>query len=132
MDAAPGPPVGTIAMLFTDIEGSTRLAAALGPEWPAVLRDHHALVGGAIGAEGGWIEGTDGDAFFATFADARAAARASVAALRSLRAYAWPPAVGELRVRMGLHVGYVEHPETGYVGLEVHRAARVAAAAHGG
>jgi predicted ATPase/class 3 adenylate cyclase len=119
-------------MLFTDIEGSTRLAAALGSAWPGVLRDHHALVGAAIAAAGGWVERTEGDAFFATFSDPRAGARAAVGALRSLRAHPWPPAVGELRVRMGLHVGFVERAETGYVGLEVHRAARVAAAAHGG
>jgi predicted ATPase len=97
-----------------------------------VLADHHALVGGAIAAEGGFVDGTEGDAFFATFVDAAAAARAAVASLRALRAHGWPAEVGELAVRMGLHVGYVERRRTGYVGLEVHRAARVAAAAHGG
>lgn len=132
MPDPPSPPEGTIALLFTDIEGSTRLAASLGPEWPAVLADHHKLVGGAIAAEGGFIDGTEGDAFFATFVEAAAATRAAVAALRGLRAHAWPADVGELAVRMGLHVGYVERRATGYVGLEVHRAARVAAAAHGG
>src|SRR3954449_4957679 len=119
-------------MLFTDIEGSTRLAASLGPDWPRVLADHHALVGGAIDAEGGYVDGTEGDAFFATFTDAAAAARAAVAALRALHAHGWPEGVGVLGVRMGLHVGFVERAATGYVGLEVHRAARVASAAHGG
>jgi predicted ATPase/class 3 adenylate cyclase len=127
-----GAPVGTIALLFTDIEGSTRLASELGASWPGVLAAHHAIVGGAIAAEGGFVDGTEGDAFFATFVDARAAARAAVAALHGLRSYRWPSGLGELRVRMGLHVGYVERTATGYVGLEVHRAARVAAAAHGG
>ena len=126
------PPMGTIAMLFTDVEGSTRLARQLGPAWPGVLAEHHRILGGAIAAEGGYIEGTEGDAFFATFAEPAAAGRAAVAALRALRAHAWPEAVGEFKVRMGLHVGYVERAATGYVGLEVHRAARVAAAAHGG
>jgi predicted ATPase/class 3 adenylate cyclase len=125
-------PEGTIALLFTDIEGSTRLAAQLGPAWATVLADHHALVGGAIAAEDGFVDGIEGDAFFATFADAAAAARAAVAALRGLRAHAWPDGVGELGVRMGLHVGHVERHPTGYVGLELHRAARVASAAHGG
>jgi class 3 adenylate cyclase len=92
----------------------------------------HALVGGAIAAEGGFVDGVEGDAFFATFVDAASAARAAVGALRALRAQRWPEAIGELRVRMGLHVGLVERRPTGYVGLEVHRAARVAAAAHGG
>ncbi len=132
MEDSDRPPEGTIALLFTDIEGSTRLAAALRSRWPAVLADHHALVGGAIAAERGFVDGTEGDAFFATFVDVQAAARAAVAALRALRAHAWPPEVGELRVRIGLHVGLVERRPTGYVGLEVHRAARVAAAAHGG
>ena len=60
------PPEGTIALLFTDIEGSTRLAALVGAAWSSVLADHHALVGGAIEAEGGFVDGTEGDAFFAT------------------------------------------------------------------
>ncbi len=124
--------MGTIALLFTDIEGSTRLARALGSEWAGVLADHHQLVGGAIAAEGGFIESTEGDAFFATFDDVASAARAAVAALRALRSHGWPDAVGALKVRMGLHVGHVERRTTGYVGLEVHRAARVGAAAHGG
>ena len=127
------PPEGTLALLFTDMEGSTRLAAVLGPAWAAVVADHEAIVGGAIAAEGGFVDGIEGDAFFATFADARAGARAAVAALEALRSHRWPEPVGdELRVRMGLHVGHVERLETRYVGLEVHRAARVASAAHGG
>jgi class 3 adenylate cyclase len=81
------PPVGTIAMLFTDVEGSTRFATQLGPRWPAVLADHNAVVAQVIEAEGGWIDGTEGDAFFATFADAAAAARAATAALRALRTH---------------------------------------------
>jgi predicted ATPase len=97
-----------------------------------VLAEHHALIAEAIAAEGGFVDGTEGDAFFATFVDATAAARAAVASLRALRAHRWPAPVGELRVRMGLHVGFVERRSTGYVGLEVHRAARVGAAAHGG
>ena len=97
-----------------------------------MLAVHHDLVGGAIAAESGFVDGVEGDAFFATFVDAAAAARAAVASLRALRAYRWPAEVGVLAVRMGLHVGYVERRATGYVGLEVHRAARVAAAAHGG
>ena len=132
MDASCQAPEGIIALLFTDIEGSTRLARALGSSWAGVLADHHALVGGAIAAEGGFIESAEGDAFFATFQDPEAAARAAVAALRALRANDWPQEVGELGVRMGLHVGHVERRATGYVGLEIHRAARVGAAAHGG
>ena len=126
------PPVGNVALLFTDIEGSTRLARELGDSWAEVLAVHHGLVGDAIAAECGYVDGTEGDAFFATFADPTAAVRAAVAGQRALRAQRWDGGVGELRVRMGLHVGAVRRAETGYVGLEVHRAARVAAAAHGG
>lgn len=119
-------------MLFTDIEGSTRLASELGVWWPEVLEQHHTVLRGAIEEHGGFIDGVEGDAFFATFVDAAAAARAAVSAMRRLRSHRWPSAVGELKVRMGLHVGFVERSSTGYQGLEVHRAARVAAAAHGG
>jgi class 3 adenylate cyclase len=100
VDAVREPPAGTIALLFTDIEGSTLLAARLGSAWAGVLADHHALVGGAIADEGGFVDGTDGDAVFATFVDAAAAARAAVRALRVLREHAWPAEVGELAVRM--------------------------------
>jgi class 3 adenylate cyclase len=109
-------PKGTIALLFTDIEGSTQLASELGESWPGVLADHHSIVGGAIAAEGGFVDGTEGDAFFATFTDAQAAARAAVAAMRGLRSHPWSEAVGELRVRMGLHVGHVQRTEAGTSG----------------
>src|SRR4051794_1083175 len=99
-----------VAMLFTDIEGSTRLAAELGADWAGVLGAHGEIVGGAIAGEGGWVEGTEGDSFFAVFSDPRAAVRAAVAAQRALHA------AGQVRVRMGLHVGFVERTETGYVG----------------
>ena len=125
-------PSGLIAMLFTDIEGSTRLAEALGSGWAEVLSDHHEIVGGTVRSYGGWVDGVPGDGFFVTFPDVRAAARAAVSVQQRLRSHRWPDRVGELRVRMGLHVGYVERRRHGYVGLEVHRASRVAAAAHGG
>jgi predicted ATPase/class 3 adenylate cyclase len=126
------PPAGTVTLLFTDIEGSTALAQELGATWGDVLRDHHAVVGGAIAAHGGYVDGTEGDAFFAVFEDARAALSAAVDAQRGLRGRPWPTPSGALKVRMGLHTGHVERRATGYVGLEIHRAARVASAAHGG
>ncbi len=126
------PPVGVVAMLFTDIEGSTALATRLGAAWPGVLAEHHRILGEAIAAESGYLDRTEGDAFFATFSDPVAACRAAVAGQRGLSAHTWPEGVGEMRVRMGLHVGFVERGPIGYVGLEIHRAARVGAAAHGG
>jgi class 3 adenylate cyclase/predicted ATPase len=119
-------------MLFTDIEGSTALASRLGNTWREVLESHHAILSDAIAAEGGYVDGSEGDSFFATFSDPGGGVRAAVSAQRALKALSWPEEVGELRVRMGLHAGHVERGHTGYIGLEVHRAARVCAAAHGG
>ena len=126
------PPEGTVALLFTDVQDSTRLARELGRAWPGVLAAHHELMAAAIAAAGGHLDSTHGDAVFAVFTSGAAGARAAVAAQRALRTHPWPVQVGELRVRMGLHVGRVDYTSTGYVGLEVHRAARVASAAHGG
>ncbi len=126
------PPSGLIAMLFADVEGSTRLAAALGDEWAGVLEAYHEIVNRVVRAAGGWVDGTAGDGFFVTFGDVPAAGRAAVAIQRELRAHSWPAAVGELMVRVGLHVGHVQRARHGYAGLEIHRAARVGAAAHGG
>jgi predicted ATPase/class 3 adenylate cyclase len=125
------PPTGTVGLLFTDMEDSTRLARALGGGWLEVVDAHDALLSTAIDAHGGYIERTEGDAFFAVFESAEAGARAAVCAQRAVRDHRWPQ-LGEVRVRMGLHVGQVERSRMGYVGLEIHRAARVAAAAHGG
>jgi class 3 adenylate cyclase len=126
------PPSGLIAMLFADVVGSTRLAASLGEEWAVVLSAYHEIVERCVRAAGGWVDATAGDGFFVTFADVTAAGVAAVATQRELRAHRWLDSVGELRVRMGLHVGQVGRHSHGYVGLEIHRAARVGAAAHGG
>ena len=119
-------------MLFIDVEGSTRLATSLGDQWPGVLEAYYGIVKSIVGSSNGWVDGTAGDGFFVTFGDVSQAGRAAVAIQRALRAHRWPAAVGELRVRMGVHVGSVERRAQGYVGLEIHRAARVGAAAHGG
>jgi len=120
------------AMLFSDIQSSTRMAQALGEEWPAVLKIHRAHMRAAIGEAGGRVNGTEGDSFFATFPDAADAARAATAAQRATRAHPWPDSPGPLAVRMGIHVGLARHTDGHLVGIEVHRAARIAAASHGG
>src|SRR5436190_8270696 len=97
VDAAPEAPQGTVALLFTDLEGSTRLARAVGSKWAGVLADHHERVGGAISGEGGFVDGSEGDAFFAAFHAAATAARAAVAAWRALRTHDWRDAVGALK-----------------------------------
>ncbi|MDR7452977.1 MAG: adenylate/guanylate cyclase domain-containing protein, partial [Armatimonadota bacterium] len=124
-------PGGTVTFLFTDIEGSTRLLQGLGPRYDELLEEHRRLIREAVTAEGGHEVNTEGDAFFIVFASAPRAIVAAVAAQRALGAFAWP-ADGVLRVRMGLHTGEGTPIAGDYVGLDVHRAARICAAAHGG
>jgi predicted ATPase len=121
-----GLPSGVVTFLFTDIEGSTRLLTELGAQdYAAALEEHRRQIREAFGRYGGVEVGTEGDAFFVAFArapDALAAAQEAQAAL----------AAGPIRVRMGLHTGEPLLTEEGYVGIDVHRAARIAAAGHGG
>jgi predicted ATPase/class 3 adenylate cyclase len=122
-------PTGTVTFLFTDIEGSTRLVRELGPRWQGVLEDHNRLMRSAVRGAGGVDLRTEGDAFFAVFESAPAAVSAAVAAQRKLASGGWPEPV---LVRMGLHTGEGTVGGDDYVGLDVHRAARIAAAGHGG
>jgi predicted ATPase/class 3 adenylate cyclase len=125
-------PVGTVTFLFTDIEGSTRLIQSLGDtKYRDVFEDHARLIRAAIGHGDGVEVGTEGDAFFAVFASALQAVVAAVEAQRSLAGHGWPEG-GSVRVRMGLHTGEGILGGNNYVGLDVHRAARIAAAGHGG
>jgi predicted ATPase/class 3 adenylate cyclase len=124
-------PTGTVTFLFTDIEGSTRLLQELGEEYRAVQDRHAELVREANGAEGGHEVRTEGDSFFAAFPTPAGAVRAAVAAQRSLAAERWPHG-GPLRVRMGLHTGEGVAGGDDYLGIDVNRAARIAAAGHGG
>jgi class 3 adenylate cyclase len=126
------PPVGETTLLFTDIEGSTRLARALGPDWPDVVDDHHRLLESAIVGCGGHVERAAGDSFLALFIDPVQAVQAAVDAQRSLARHQWPHQTGGLRVRMGVHTGSVGRGVRGLIGLDLHLAARVQAAAHGG
>jgi class 3 adenylate cyclase len=121
-----------MAMLFIDVEGSARLAAALGEQWRDVLEACQEIVEPAVRHSGGRVESVVGDGFFVTFTDLVAAGRAAVWIQHEFRSHRWPTGVGEVGVRMGLHVGHVERLGYGLAGLEVHRAQRVAAAAHGG
>src|SRR6476469_5160743 len=118
-------------MLFTDIEGSTRLLKQLGRRYGGLLADHRRLLREAFAVHGGHEIGTEGDSFFVTFARARDAVEAAVAAQRALGNHAWPDAV-ECRVRMGMHTGEPMVGDVGYHGIGVHRGSRVAAAAQGG
>jgi class 3 adenylate cyclase len=125
-------PSGLVTFLFTDIEGSTRLAQLLGPDYRPVLHRHRALLGAAIRAHQGVVMDTFGDSSFAVFPDPAAALSASRAAQRALLAERWPGSMGQPRVRMGVHSGPARPRGGEYTSPEVHRAARIAAAAHGG
>jgi predicted ATPase/class 3 adenylate cyclase len=124
-------PTGTVTFLFTDIEGSTRLLQDLGDRYGPVRDEHAAILRQAIRDGRGVEVSTEGDSFFAAFASPLSAVRAAVAAQRGLADHRWP-AGSPVRVRMGLHTGEGTLGGDNYVGIDVNRAARVAAAAHGG
>jgi predicted ATPase/class 3 adenylate cyclase len=124
-------PTGTVTFLFSDIEGSTRLIQRAGDRFPAILEDHHRLVRERISARGGVELGTEGDSFFVVFPTAPQAVAAAIEAQRALSSHRWPSGA-DPRVRMGLHTGEGTLGGDNYTGVDVHRAARVAAAAHGG
>jgi YVTN family beta-propeller protein len=124
-------PRGTVTFLFTDIEGSTRLLRQLGTRYGAVLAEHQRIVREAAGTHEGREVDTQGDSFFFAFARANAALGAAVVAQRSLAEHEWPEGV-VVRVRMGLHTGEPAVGEERYVGLGVHRAARIGSVGHGG
>jgi predicted ATPase len=119
-------PAGTVTFLFTDVEGSTKLLDQVGEErYEGLLADHRAALRKAFIRHGGVEIDTQGDAFFYVFTDARAALASAVEGQAAL-------AGGPIAVRMGLHSGEARRTAEGYVGREVHRAARIAAAGHGG
>ena len=117
--------------LFTDIEGSTRLLDRLGEGYDEVFAAHCRLLRDAFAGEAGREIGTSGDSFFVVFDGPTGAIAAAAAAQRALTEYEWPEGV-DLRVRMGIHSGQARRSGGSYVGLDVHRAARIADAAHGG
>ena len=125
----PGPPVpdlptGTVTFVFTDIEGSTQLVSALGDAYGPVLEAHAELIRRAIADHAGTEVSTEGDAFFAVFSSALDAVRAAADAQRTLASQPWPAGVS-VRVRMGLHTGIGRRGGDSYVGIDVHRAARI-------
>jgi predicted ATPase/uncharacterized protein YdeI (YjbR/CyaY-like superfamily)/class 3 adenylate cyclase len=141
--AAAGPPIldhvaepvqipsGTVTLLFTDIEGSTRLWEAEPGPMAVALRRHDDIMRSAIEQASGYVFKTVGDAFCAAFASAPAALAAGIAAQQALAAERWPT-TRPVRVRMGLHTGACEERDNDYFGPVVNRAARLEAAAHGG
>ena len=125
-------PGGLVTFLFTDIEGSTRLARLLGPAYRQVLIEHRRVVLRALSDHGGIPLFTEGDSIFVVFSDAASGIAACVSAQLALADYTWPSPQARPSVRMGLHSGFAQPVGGEYTSPEVHRAARVAAAAHGG
>ena len=118
-------PTGTVTFLFTDVEGSTRLLHELGDGYADALAEHRRALREAFRAHGGVEVDTQGDAFFYAFESAKGAVAAAQAGQEAI-------AAGAIRVRMGLHTGEPQLTEEGYVGIDVHKGARICAAGHGG
>ena len=118
-------PQGTVTFLFTDVEGSTRLLQKHGDRYADLLAEHRRVLRGAFARHGGVEVDTQGDAFFVAFGKASAALAAAADGRDALGR-------GPIRVRMGVHTGEPLVTDEGYVGIDVHRAARIAGAGHGG
>src|SRR6478672_7771431 len=119
-------PTGTVTFLFTDIEGSTRLLKRLGTGYGSVLGRHHDLVREIVGCHGGYEVDTQGEAFFVAFARAKDAVAAAIEMQQKHSTESWPEGV-EVRVRIGIHTAEPEVAQTGYIGMGLHRAARLCA-----
>lgn len=124
-------PTGTVTFLFSDIEGSTRLLGQLDERYPPLLETHQRLLRGAFEAGEGREVSTEGDSMFFVFPSAPQAVAAAVEAQRALRTHDWPED-GVIRVRIGLHTGEGILGGDNYVGIDLHLAARIMAAGHGG
>jgi class 3 adenylate cyclase len=124
-------PMGTVTLLFTDIEGSTRLLEQLGERYPDVLAQCRQLLRATFQQWNGYEVGSQGDSFFIAFTRATDAVSAAAATQRALATHPFPQGV-TVRVRMGLHTGEPLLSPEGYVGLDVHHAARIMSAGHGG
>ena len=131
--AFPGPilPGGTVTFLFTDIEGSTQLLDRLRDQYEVLISGHHQIIRDALAKWNGREIDTQGDAFFAVFPKASEAVKAVVEIQRAMHEREWPEDV-QVRVRMGLHTGEPWLVEEGYMGMDVHRAARIGHVGYGG
>jgi predicted ATPase/serine/threonine protein kinase len=124
-------PAGTVTMLFSDVEGSTALLSRLGDLYGEALSAQRAAMRAAMSDWRGREMGAEGESFFVVFESAADAVACCAAAQRALAAHDWPGGAA-VRVRMGLHSGEPSPHEDGYIGIDVHRGARIMATAHGG
>src|SRR5437588_9294657 len=127
----PNLPTGTVTLLFTDIEGSTRLLQQLGERYGEVMADCRHLLRSLFQQYNGHEVDTQGDAFFVAFARATDAISAAINIQRTLAGHAWPDGAS-VRVRIGLHTGEPTRTADGYIGMDVHHAARIMSAGYGG
>jgi DNA-binding NarL/FixJ family response regulator/class 3 adenylate cyclase len=124
-------PTGTVTLLLADLEGSTRLVQETGPAYPGLLADVRRILRNAISANGGVEVDAHGDELLAAFGSAEEGVSAAVAAQHGLAEHGWGSGRA-VRVRFGVHTGEPVLTDEGYTGIDVHRAARVASAGHGG
>ncbi len=124
-------PTGTVTFLFTDIERSTRLAQKFGADYPQLVADHFSIIRGEVDQADGVEVNTTGDGVFAVFPSAVDAMAAAGGIQRLMYLEEWPEG-GEVRVRVGAHTGEATVADGDYVGVDVHKAARIMAAGHGG
>ena len=127
----PALPTGTVTFLFTDVEDSTGLVRTLGESYGAVITEHRRLVRGAVEARGGYEIDSRGDEFFLAFARPHDAVATAIEIQRRHESHEWPVEC-EVRVRMGIHTGEPAVEDDDYVGIDVHRVARLCSAGHGG
>ena len=125
------PPIGTVTLMFTDVEGSTQLVQRLGESYAATLNQQRRLLREAVGDAGGHEVDCRADELFAAFQRPNDALAAAVSVQRSFGAYGWPQGV-RVRLRIGLHTGEPVVEGGAYLGLDVNRAARICSAGHGG
>ena len=124
-------PEGTVTFVFVDMEGSTRLALELASSYPAIVQGFQTALATIVAEHRGVVVDTEGDGAFCVFSNAGDAATAAVALQHELEERSWPDGA-TVRARVGMHTGTAERTDDNYVGLEVHRAARIGAAANGG
>jgi DNA-binding NarL/FixJ family response regulator/class 3 adenylate cyclase len=127
----PSPPTGIVTFLFTDIEDSTGLVRELGSDYPELIAEHRRLVRDAVEARGGYEIDCRGDEFFLAFTRPNDAVATAIAIQRDHESHPWP-AEHQVRVRMGIHTGEPALEDDDYVGIDVHRVARLCSAGHGG
>jgi predicted ATPase/class 3 adenylate cyclase len=124
-------PIGTVTFLFTDIEGSTQLAQMFGADYAGLVADHFSIIRAEISTSDGVEVNTTGDGLFAAFPSASDALKAASTIQRRMYTTDWPEG-GDVSVRIGVHTGEATVMDGDYVGVEVHKAARIMSAGHGG